>query len=56
MSRPLRIEYPGAWYHIMHRGRRYEAIFEDTNDYAELHWYEAHGIGRKKMKIKQLLD
>ena len=23
---------------------------------AELHWYEAHGIGRKKMKIKHLLD
>ena len=23
---------------------------------AELHWYEAHDIGRKKMKIKQLLD
>ena len=23
---------------------------------AELHWYEAHGIGRKKMKIKKLLD
>jgi len=23
---------------------------------AELHWYEAHGIGRRKMKIKQLLD
>jgi hypothetical protein len=23
---------------------------------AELHWYEAHGIGRKKMKIKSLLD
>lgn len=22
---------------------------------AELHWYEAHGIGRKKMKIKRLL-
>ena len=22
----------------------------------ELHWYEAHGIGRKKMKIKRLLD
>ena len=35
MSRPLRIEYPDAWYHIMNRGRRYEAIFEDTNDYAE---------------------
>lgn len=23
---------------------------------AELHWYEAHGIGRKKMKIKRYLD
>ena len=23
---------------------------------AELHWYEAHGIGRKKMKIKKILD
>ena len=23
---------------------------------AELHWYEAHGIGRKKMKIKSFLD
>jgi hypothetical protein len=23
---------------------------------AELHWYEAHGIGRKKVKIKRFLD
>jgi len=23
---------------------------------AELHWYEAHGIGRKEMKIKELYD
>ena len=23
---------------------------------AELHWYEAHGVGRKKLKIKRLLD
>jgi hypothetical protein len=23
---------------------------------AELHWYEAHGIGKKKMKIKRFLD
>lgn len=22
----------------------------------ELHWYEAHGIGRKKLKIKGYLD
>jgi hypothetical protein len=23
---------------------------------AEVHWYEAHGIGRKEMKIKRFLD
>ena len=33
MSRPLRIEYPGAWYHVMNRGRRSESIFSDKKDY-----------------------
>lgn len=23
---------------------------------AELHWYEAHGVGRKETKIKRFLD
>jgi len=23
---------------------------------AEIHWYEAHGIGKMKMKIKRFLD
>jgi len=23
---------------------------------AEIHWYEAHGIGRKELKIKRLVD
>ena len=23
---------------------------------AELHWYEAHGVGRRKIKIKRFLD
>jgi hypothetical protein len=22
---------------------------------AELHWYEAHGVGRRKMKVKRVL-
>ena len=34
MSRPLRIEYAGAWYHIMNRGGRYTSIFEDNKDYS----------------------
>lgn len=33
MTRPLRIEYPGAWYHVMNRGRRGENIFSDKRDY-----------------------
>jgi hypothetical protein len=24
--------------------------------HAEVHWYEAHGVGRRKMKIKRVLD
>ena len=27
MSRPLRIEFPGAWYHVMNRGAGYRNIF-----------------------------
>jgi len=33
MSRPLRIEFPNAWYHVMNRGRRAEKIFIDATDY-----------------------
>ncbi len=33
MTRPLRIQYPGAWYHIMNRGRRREDIFSTDQDY-----------------------
>jgi REP element-mobilizing transposase RayT len=34
MSRPLRIEYPGAWYHVMNRGRYRENIFLQPEDCA----------------------
>ncbi|MDZ7697401.1 MAG: hypothetical protein U5R49_10920 [Deltaproteobacteria bacterium] len=33
MSRPLRIEYPGAWYHVMNRGRRRKQVFRGKEDY-----------------------
>jgi hypothetical protein len=29
---------------------------DDTIHRVELHWYEAHGVGRKKLKIKEYLD
>jgi hypothetical protein len=32
-------------------------VLEDGNTYqAELHWYEAHGIGKKEIKIKTILE
>ncbi len=32
MARPLRIEFPGAIYHVISRGDRRESIFEDDVD------------------------
>lgn len=31
-------------------------LSDGTIRLAELHWYEAHGIGRVRMKIKRYLD
>jgi hypothetical protein len=30
-------------------------LFDGSIYNAELHWYEAHGIGRKEFKIKRIL-
>ena len=35
MSRPLRIEYPNAWHHVMNRARREETLFKDKADYQQ---------------------
>lgn len=32
------------------------SLSDDTIRLAEIHWYEAHGIGRVRMKIKRYLD
>ena len=32
MARPLRIEFPGAVYHVTSRGDRREATFDDDED------------------------
>src|SRR5436190_13553632 len=34
MPRPLRIEYPGAIYHVMNRGDQRDDIFKDDHDRA----------------------
>lgn len=33
MPRPLRLEYPGAYYHVMNRGRRRERIFNQEKEF-----------------------
>jgi len=32
MARPLRIEYPDAWYHVTSRGNERRDIFKDDSD------------------------
>lgn len=32
MPRPLRIQFPGAWYHVFNRGARRQAVFADDRD------------------------
>ena len=34
MARPLRIAYPGAFYHVVNRGLEQRVIFADRTDYA----------------------
>jgi len=36
MSRPLRIDYPNAWHHVMNRARRGQDLFVDKADYQQL--------------------
>jgi putative transposase len=35
MSRPIRIQYPGAFYHIMTRGNERSNIFNNNEDYQD---------------------
>jgi hypothetical protein len=35
MSRPLTIDYPNAWHHVMNRARRGQALFVGKADYQQ---------------------
>jgi hypothetical protein len=39
MSRPLRIEFAGALYHVTARGDRQEDIFDDDDDRRDFYRY-----------------
>lgn len=51
----LRQQYGrGRWRKL--KGIAYVKLQNGRIRFAELHWYEAHGIGKKRMKIKTFLD
>jgi hypothetical protein len=37
MARPLRIEYPGAYYHVINRGNNQEKIFKNKAREVAIH-------------------
>ena len=51
MARPLRIEYPGAIYHVLSRGDRREAIVRDDRDRSLLLEILARTCGRTAWEI-----
>ena len=38
------------------KGEAYVELYNGEVRLAELHWYDCHGIGKRKMKVKRLLD
>jgi REP element-mobilizing transposase RayT len=51
MARPLRIEYPGAFYHITARGNEQKDIFRDDKDRQRFLEYLETAVGRYKAVI-----
>lgn len=54
LARLKKLYGPGRW-----RKMKGEAMVRLANGqlrHAELHWYEAHGVGKRGMKVKRLLD
>ena len=45
---------PGRWRKL--KGTANVRLPSGNVRWVELHWYEAHGIGRKDVKIKRYLD
>lgn len=51
MARPLRIEYPGAFYHVMHRGNAQSDIFVSERDREKFLEYLSLAVERFEIKI-----
>lgn len=54
IKRLRRLYGPGTWRKL--KGNASVRLSDGSVRLAELHWYEAHGIGRHEYKIKRYLD
>lgn len=45
---------PGRWHKM--KGIARILLPDGSLALAEVHWYQAHGIGRRELKLKRLLD
>jgi len=48
----------GVWQGTLKEAERHSDVefFDGTMCHAEIHWYEAHGIGAKEYKIKRIVE
>lgn len=53
LDRLQRMYGKGRWRKL--KGVATVRLADDAIVFAEIHWYEAHGIGRKDFKIKRIL-
>jgi putative transposase len=51
MTRPLRIEYTGAFYHVMHRGNAGSDLFQSERDREKLLEYFGKAVDRYQIKV-----
>jgi len=49
-----RLYGPGRWRKL--KGSALVELPDGRVVWAELHWYEAHGVGRADMRVKRLLE
>ncbi len=54
VSRLRKLYGRGRW--RKRKGFAHVRLPDGTTRRAELHWYEAHGIGRREFKIKRYID
>ena len=51
----LRLNYGGRNWRKL-KGNAYVELNDGSIRFAEIHWYECHGIGKRVVKVKRWLD